>query len=89
MNQLIVECRKAFEGRRIPNLDLKRDGDGGYHYQAAQLAFRDFADGWSNCLIFLLENRKMSDESYAPFDTEEPLDYETLRQFYVSIVGMK
>lgn len=28
-------------------------------------------------------------ESYAPFDTEEPLDYETLKQFYISIVGMK
>ena len=28
-------------------------------------------------------------ESYVPFDTEEPLDYDTLKQFYISIVGMK
>lgn len=39
-------CRNAFEGRNTPHLDLKRNEDGTYHYQAAQLAFRDFADGW-------------------------------------------
>jgi len=42
----IDEIREAFESRRTPNLDLKRNEDGGYSYQAAQLAFRDFADGW-------------------------------------------
>ena len=28
-------------------------------------------------------------EQYAPFDTEDPLDYDTLKQFYIGIVGMK
>jgi hypothetical protein len=42
----IDEIREAFESRTIPNLDLKRNEDGRYRFQAAQLAFRDFADGW-------------------------------------------
>ncbi len=41
------ECREAFESRHTPNLDLKRNKDGNYHYQVTQMAFRDFEDGWN------------------------------------------
>lgn len=40
------KCREAFESRRIPNLDLTLRKDGGYLYEVAQMAYRDFADGW-------------------------------------------
>jgi hypothetical protein len=40
------EIRQAFENRKIPHLNLKRNKDGNYCYEAARIAFCDFADGW-------------------------------------------
>lgn len=40
------DCRAAFENRLIPNLNLKKNELGGYYYEAAIQAFRDFSDGW-------------------------------------------
>ena len=39
------DCRQAFEARRTPNLNLTREGEG-YRYAVAEMAFRDFSDGW-------------------------------------------
>lgn len=46
MTDQLIECRMEFELRAIPRLNLKRNADGSYRYQAAKLAFRDFLDGW-------------------------------------------
>jgi hypothetical protein len=41
-----AECRKVFEARHTPNLNLIRGDDGDYRYQVTQLAFNDFKDGY-------------------------------------------
>lgn len=46
MNNIKDICREAFEVRRSPHLDLKRNKDGSYTYQAAKMAFADFSDGF-------------------------------------------
>lgn len=42
----MTDIRKAFEARSVPNLNLKRNDDGAYHYGVTRMAYRDFCDGY-------------------------------------------
>lgn len=46
----LMKAKEAFEKRDLPRLNLKKDGDGEYVYEAASSAWMDFLDGYRAAL---------------------------------------